>query len=54
MTAKNAEKGYNLTDGGQGSFGVFVSEDTKKRIRESLLKKTKITMIEILHKIQFL
>lgn len=39
--SKNAEKGYNLTDGGQGSFGVFVSEDTKKRIRESLLKKTK-------------
>jgi group I intron endonuclease len=34
----NVEKGYNLTDGGQGSPGVVITDEHKRRTRESMLK----------------
>lgn len=37
---KNPDKGYNLTDGGQGSRGAIISEENKRKTRESMLKAT--------------
>ena len=35
---RNPKLGYNLTDGGQGSSGVIITEEHKRRTRESMLK----------------
>lgn len=37
-TYNNPNKGYNLTKGGEGSVGVIVSEDHKKKTRNTLLE----------------
>ena len=35
--AMNREKGYNLTEGGDGTFGRLHSEETKEKIRQKAL-----------------
>ena len=35
--SKNREKGYNLTDGGDGTFGRMHSEETKEKIRQKAI-----------------
>lgn len=35
--SNNREKGYNLTEGGDGTFGRFHSEETKEKIRQKAI-----------------
>lgn len=35
--SKNRDKGYNLTDGGDGTFGKMHSEETKEKIRQKAI-----------------
>lgn len=36
--SKNPSKGYNLTDGGQGSQGAIITEENRKKTRETMLR----------------
>ena len=39
--SNQADKGYNLTEGGRGSCGVVITEEHKRKTRESMLKAVK-------------
>lgn len=41
FSSNDANFGYNLTEGGKGSFGAVITEEHKKKTRESLLKAMK-------------
>lgn len=38
--SNNSEYGYNLTEGGQGSQGVIITEEHKRKTRETMLART--------------
>lgn len=47
--SKNDEKGYNMTDGGDGTFGRQQSEETKEKIRQKAIGRevTETTRIKL-------
>lgn len=40
LDSKNKTKGYNLTDGGDGTFGRKHSEESKQKMRDAVLNRT--------------